>query len=191
MPNLHGLDDERMRQTISDWARQVPIGMIGCIVRDTTTRSITNAADNLINWRTTDYESDSFFNYNAGSSDANTMEIPKGLGGLYAFNLAWSNQFISSRLITALIFKVRVTDNATGTQTMLYYNNMGGTYTVGTYINCAGTLPRILRPKDKIEFFVNPTTGFAETNTFVTPQAGFPGSPSICFYRLNPADPTG
>jgi hypothetical protein len=187
LPPLDGLDDRRLRDELYRWAVKLPVGLVGCVVRDTAAHVYPTATQNVMSWNVTDYESDKFFAYDSTPA-ASQMVIPEGLGGLYAYSVTMVNNDAANTLAGG--FTVRVTDASTGavlTATEHDYTNFAN----NQYIVWAGTIPRILRPGDKVDFTFRHTSAGSETLYGVAATTTHPAAPSITFYRVAHSDPTG
>lgn len=177
---LAGLDDTQMRQEITSWSRALPIGLIGCIVHDTTTRAYLNGVITAFEWDTTEYESDQFFTYVSGAASA--MIVPESLGGLYAFELNVVNTTITA--FPATLY-VRVTDGRTGVPLISNRQSIPSLGATESYA-WGQAIPRILVPGDIVEFCMK-QIGATVNLGLQAPTTEDPRSPQFTFYRVAPA----
>lgn len=180
---IQAMSDTQMRTEVERWANDLPIGLIGCIVRrNTDWVCATGSSMNIWQWTTTEYTSDHFFQYNS-TPEASTMTIPKNLGGLYAYQ--WN---VENNTGAAIEFEwiVRHTDGRSGTITALcrQTEQMAGS----RHYTWAGVIPKILSPGDTLSFRGRHDSGSDKTFAPQTPSSNEPHSMILTFYRLFPAD---
>lgn len=171
--SITSLPEREMRQEVARWARELPIGLVGCIVAlsgDTVTAPAVDWV--TLPWESTDYESDNFFPAYGGGQQSK-FRVPAELGGLYGWD-------IKAQITTAsplFVWQLVHVDAYDGTVSVI--KEAYEFVTTSILFNKHFVIGRILAPEDQVYF---------RFGAFIGASTDFDIAHKTTFYRIHPAD---